>query len=110
MSRRYRGNHWLIRDQMGPPAPVFRPRPTDASFLATGDMVVTRDGAMGVLIEHQAIGACTVTFGAAGPQRLYVWRHLRQATPDEIMDERLEGVGCNPYRPGLAALKQRLPS
>lgn len=65
-----------------------------AQALREGDMVVCRSGRMGVIVEH-TIAHILVTFGAAGPVGRYSWKNLRRATPVEIVEAGLHGVGCN---------------
>lgn len=68
---------------------------TRATNLNNGDMVITPDGGVGVLVCLRAIGTSTVTFGAAGPVGSYDWKTLRRATRRESMDAGLDGVGCS---------------
>ena len=68
-----------------------------ATHIRAGDMVVCPDASVGVLLDVRGSHA-EVIFGPAGPARMYSWRALRQATPEEITEADLDGVGCNPYR------------
>lgn len=71
-----------------------------ALYLREGDMVVDEsDGAIG-LLTRLGTGAekCTIMVAQnveSGGRR---WRSIRQATPTEIEEAGLSGVGCNPYR------------